>query len=147
MELKRVQKGSRERVGSTARSRSDCLVHSQTFLNRDRLGRSKDSTYYLYEPTTRAANCLPWTEGTDNDGDGTTFAEELVAIIKSLIPNDRSKIHTIIDALNGKLTVNKAVGRFDKQTKRWGLLFGRLPVKGVSFGELNHNGMYWFKWV
>ena len=88
------------------------ISRTQAFVNRDRLGRAKDSvTYHLYEPTTLTANYLPQTEDTDNDGvadgyeiywygdldetassdtdaDGMTFAEELAAGTNPLIPND-----------------------------------------------------------
>ena len=76
---------------------------TQSFINRDRLGRAKDAApYTLYEETALTANYLPSSEDTDNDGvadgweiywygdlsknaasdtdgDGWTFAEELSA--------------------------------------------------------------------
>ena len=88
------------------------ISRTQTFVNRDRLGRAKDSvTYHLYEPTTLTANYLPVGEDADNDGvadgleiywygdldetassdtdgDGLNFAEELAAGTNPLIPND-----------------------------------------------------------
>ena len=88
------------------------ISRTQTFVNRDRLGRAKDSvTYHLYEPTTLTANYLPIGEDADNDGvadgyeiywygdldetassdtdgDGMTFAEELAAGTNPLIPNE-----------------------------------------------------------
>ena len=86
---------------------------TQTFMNRDRLGRALDAvSAVIYEETTFTANYLPDSEDTDSDGiadgweiywygdlskdadsdtdsDGFTFAEELAAGTDPLMP-DRS---------------------------------------------------------
>ena len=88
------------------------ISRTQTFVNRDRLGRALDLvTFGLYEETTLTANYLPESQDADNDGvadgweiywygslaesassdsdrDGLTFAQELAAGTNPLMPNE-----------------------------------------------------------
>jgi len=88
------------------------IAQTQTFANRDRLGRAKDSvSYHLYEETTLTANYLPVGEDadgdgiadgleiywygslknaamSDTDGDGLTFAEEVEMGTNPLMANE-----------------------------------------------------------
>ena len=88
------------------------ISRTQTFVNRDRLGRALDLvTFDLYEETTLTANYLPESQDSDNDSiadgweiywygslaesalsdsdhDGLTFAQELAAGTNPLMPNE-----------------------------------------------------------
>ena len=101
------------------------ISRTQTFTNRDRLGRACDFvTFDLYEATTLTANYLPASQDDDGDGvadgwevywygstdinpssdtdhDGMTFLQELAAGTNPLIPNDSAEGGIVWD--DGKL--------------------------------------------